>query len=145
MSLLSRVSVQEVEACVALLDKECVALSPQVGSLRIFPLHAGLGTLNQRLYVSKTDTLRPAEQSSTDEEEEGAETPKSSGTRPPKMRRRRRRRVVVTDALAEASFSMPDIRYVVDTGLQVRTVSLREFKSDFYIFYLFLRCVVLFT
>lgn len=121
-------SLQEVEACVALLDKECVALSPQVGSLRIFPLHAELGTLNQRLYNSKPDALRPAEQSSTEEEEEGAEAPEVSATRPARIRkgrRRKRRRVVVTDALAEASFSMPGIRYVVDTGLQLRTVSLR--------------------
>lgn len=126
MSFLSCISVQEVEACVALLDKECVALSPQVGSLRIFPLHAGLGTLNQRLYESKPDPLRPGERSST-EEEESAEAPQGSATRLSRIRKKKkRRRVVVTDALAEASFSMPGIRYVVDTGLQLRTVSLRS-------------------
>lgn len=113
----SSCAVQEIEACVALLEKECVALSPQVGSLRVLPLHAGLGALTQRLYESNPDTGESAESPAG---------PEGSATGAGRAkRRRRRRRVVVTDALAEASFSVPDIRYVVDTGLQVRTVSLQ--------------------
>lgn len=117
-------AVQEIEACVALLEKECVALSPQVGSLRVLPLHAGLGALTQRLYESNPDAgdsaVGPV----------GPEGPEGSATGAGRAKRRRRRRVVVTDALAEASFSVPDIRYVVDTGLQVRTVSLRSSLTD---------------
>lgn len=34
-----------------------------------------------------------------------------------------RRRVVLTDVLGESSFSLNNIRYVIDTGLQLKTVS----------------------
>lgn len=35
-----------------------------------------------------------------------------------------RRRVILTDVLGESSFSLNNIRYVIDTGLQLKTVSL---------------------
>lgn len=117
-------SAQEIEACVALLEKECVALSPQVGSLRVLPLHAGLGALTQRLYESNPDAGDSAEGPV------GPEGPEGSATGAGRAKRRRRRRVVVTDALAEASFSVPDIRYVVDTGLQVRTVYNPQIRAN---------------
>lgn len=96
-----------------MLEKECVALSPQLGPLRILPLHTGLGGLTQRVYESdpNASTLRESDSSEAVESSvTGAGGPK--------------RKVIVTDALAEASFSLPAIRYVIDTGLQLKTVSM---------------------
>uniref|UniRef100_A0A8D3DEB0 Helicase C-terminal domain-containing protein n=1 Tax=Scophthalmus maximus TaxID=52904 RepID=A0A8D3DEB0_SCOMX len=94
-------SAQEVDECASLLEKECVALSPQLGRLRILPLHAGLGGLTQRVY----DPLDPD----------------SSGVK---------RKVVLTDTLSEASFSLPAVRYVVDTGLQLKTVYNPQIRAN---------------
>lgn len=98
----------------ALLEKECVALSPQLSPLRILPLHAGLGGLTQRVYESdpEASTLREFDFKGGD-----SSVPASSGTGI-------KRKVIITDTLAEASFSLPAIRYVIDTGLQLKTVSL---------------------
>ena len=110
--------MQEIEECAALLEKECVALSPQLGSLRILPLHAGLAGLTQRVYESDPDSsaLRGG---GGCEGAEGGSAPGAGG-------RGVRRKVIVTDTLSEASFSLPAVRYVVDTGLQLQTVG-----SDF--------------
>lgn len=35
-----------------------------------------------------------------------------------------RRRVILTDTLGEASFSLSAVRYVIDTGMQLKTVSI---------------------
>uniref|UniRef100_A0A8D3BKU7 Helicase C-terminal domain-containing protein n=1 Tax=Scophthalmus maximus TaxID=52904 RepID=A0A8D3BKU7_SCOMX len=91
-------SAQEVDECASLLEKECVALSPQLGRLRILPLHAGLGGLTQRVY----DPLDPDSS----------------------------RKVVLTDTLSEASFSLPAVRYVVDTGLQLKTVYNPQIRAN---------------
>lgn len=98
----------------ALLEKECVALSPQLGPLRILPLHAGLGGLTQRVFESDLEA-------STQRENDGSEGADSSapGAGAPSFKRK----VIVADILAEASFSLPAIRYVIDTGLQLKTVS----------------------
>lgn len=98
----------------ALLETECVALSPQLGHLKVLPLHAGLGGLTQRVYDSnaETSTLKGNESS------EGVEGSVVTAGGPCI-----RRKVIVTDTLAEASFSLPAIRYVIDTGLQLKTVS----------------------
>ena len=90
-----------MEECSALLEKEAVALSPHLGPLRTLPLHAGLGAASQRVY-----------------EAEAPPPPRGPGGG-----EAGRRRVVLTDTLAEASFSMPGVRYVIDTGLQLKTVS----------------------
>lgn len=99
----------------ALLEKECVALSPQLGPLRILPLHAGLGALAQRVYES--DTEASALKETDGSKSVGSSAPGAGGLGV-------KRKVILTDSLAEASFSLPAIRYVIDTGLQLRTVSL---------------------
>lgn len=99
----------------SLLEKECVALSPQLGPLRILPLHAGLGGSAQRIYESDPD---PSSQRGSDSSEGGRSS--GTGARASVVKRK----VIVTDALAEASFSLPAVRYVIDTGLQLTTVSL---------------------
>lgn len=81
-----------------------MALSPQLGPLRLLPLHAGLAGLTQRVYESDPDP-------SVQKEAGGSEGPAV------------RRRVILTDSLAEASFSLRGVRYVVDTGLQLKAVS----------------------
>ncbi|MEQ2199408.1 hypothetical protein XENOCAPTIV_025591 [Xenoophorus captivus] len=101
-------SSQEVEECLALLEKECVALSPQLGSLRFIQLYSGLGGLTQRVYESDPSTLLK-EGDCFDGVEAGG----------PGVRRK----VILTDALGEASFSQRGIRYVVDSGFQLKTVS----------------------
>lgn len=103
----------------ALLEKECVALSPQLGPLRILPLHAGLGGLTQRVYESdpEASTLR-----------ENNSKKSVLGTGGPGVKRK----VILTDTLAEASFSLPAIRYVIDTGLQLKTVSLCPYMTKYH-------------
>lgn len=98
----------------ALLEKECVALSPQLGPLRILPLHAGLGGLTQRVYESN-------QEASTVRENDSSEGVGGSvlGAAGPGVKRK----VILSDTLGEASFSLPAIRYVIDTGLQLKTVS----------------------
>uniref|UniRef100_A0A669BL81 DEAQ-box RNA dependent ATPase 1 n=1 Tax=Oreochromis niloticus TaxID=8128 RepID=A0A669BL81_ORENI len=91
---------QEIEECAALLEKECVALSPQLGALRLLPLHAGLGGLTQRIYESDPDASALRED------------------------------VILTDALAEASFSLPGIRYVIDMGLQLKNVYNPQIRAN---------------
>lgn len=99
----------------SLLEKECVALSPQLGPLRILPLHAGLGGGAQRIYESDPDPSSPR---GSDGSEGASASAAGAGSSVVK------RQVVVADALAEASFSLPAVRYVIDTGLQLTTVSL---------------------
>ncbi|KAM6901879.1 ATP-dependent RNA helicase DQX1 [Lycodopsis pacificus] len=114
-------SAQETEACVALLEKECVALSPQLGPLRILPLHAGLGGLTQRLYESSPEdsTLRERDRAEVlDGSVLGAG---GQGVK---------RKVILCDTLAEASFSLPAIRYVIDTGLQLKTVYNTQIRAN---------------
>uniref|UniRef100_I3K3Y1 DEAQ-box RNA dependent ATPase 1 n=1 Tax=Oreochromis niloticus TaxID=8128 RepID=I3K3Y1_ORENI len=93
-------NAQEIEECAALLEKECVALSPQLGALRLLPLHAGLGGLTQRIYESDPDASALRED------------------------------VILTDALAEASFSLPGIRYVIDMGLQLKNVYNPQIRAN---------------
>lgn len=104
----------------ALLEKECVALSPQLGPLRILTLHAGLGGLTQRVYESdlEASTLRENDNSKGVD----SSVPGAGGLGV-------KRKVILTDTLAEASFSLSAIRYVIDTGLQLRTVSLCSHMS----------------
>ncbi|XP_062269325.1 ATP-dependent RNA helicase DQX1 [Platichthys flesus] len=115
-------SAQEIEECAALLEKECVALSPQLGSLRIVPLHAGLAGLTQRVYESdpESSTLRGIGGS------EGGEGGSAPGAGGPALKRK----VIVTDTLSEASFSLPSVRYVIDTGLQLKTVYNPQIRAN---------------
>ncbi|XP_034048080.1 ATP-dependent RNA helicase DQX1 isoform X2 [Thalassophryne amazonica] len=109
-------STQEIEECAALLEKECVALSPQLGLLRILPLHAGLGALTQCVYESEPEE-------SVLRENDGSQ---SAGG----CRLAIRRKVVLTSTLAEASFSLPGIRYVIDTGIQLKTVYNPQIRAN---------------
>ncbi|XP_028273484.1 ATP-dependent RNA helicase DQX1 [Parambassis ranga] len=111
-------SAQEIEECVVLLEKECVALSPQLGALRILPLHAGLGGQTQRVYESDPEASTLTEYDSS----EGVD----SSTRGVGFKRK----VILTDTLGEASFSLPGIRYVIDTGLQLKTVYNPQIRAN---------------
>lgn len=113
-------SAQEIEECLALLDKECVALSPQLGALKIVQLHAGLGGLNQRVY--EADPSMKRENDGT----EGVDRSLLGVGGPPGFKRK----VILTDTLAEASFSLPSIRYVVDTGLQLKNVYNPQIRAN---------------
>lgn len=113
-------SAQEIEECLALLEKECVALSPQLGALKIVQLHAGLGGLNQRVYEADPSTKR--ENDGT----EGVDRSLLGAGGPPGFKRK----VILTDTLAEASFSLPSIRYVVDTGLQLKNVYNPQIRAN---------------
>uniref|UniRef100_H2U6Z7 DEAQ-box RNA dependent ATPase 1 n=1 Tax=Takifugu rubripes TaxID=31033 RepID=H2U6Z7_TAKRU len=117
-------SAQETEECVSLLEKECVALSPQLGPLRILPLHAGLGGSAQRIYESDPE---PSSQRGSDSSEGGRSSVTEARASVVK------RRVIVTDALAEASFSLPAVRYVIDTGLQLTTVYNPQIRANSHI------------
>lgn len=114
-------SAQEAEECVSLLERECAALSPQLGPLRILPLHAGLGGLAQRVYESSShgSPLR---------ESGGSEGP--DGSVPGARGQGVTRKVILSDTLAEASFSLPAIRYVIDTGLQLQTVYNTQIRAN---------------
>ncbi|KAM6902479.1 LOW QUALITY PROTEIN: ATP-dependent RNA helicase DQX1 [Xenentodon cancila] len=113
-------SAQEIDECVSLLEKECVALSPQLGPLRFLPLHDGLGALTQRVYESEPD-VPVLKENSSGAVETSAPAAGVAGVR---------RRVVITDALAEASFSLQGIRYVIDTGLQLKTVYNPQIRAN---------------
>ncbi|XP_051907817.1 ATP-dependent RNA helicase DQX1 isoform X2 [Hippocampus zosterae] len=112
-------SAQEIEECATQLEAERVSLSPQLGSLKILPLHAGLGGLTQRVYNADM---------SAHKENEWPEG-KDSATlvvEDPAIQRK----VILTNSLAEASFSLPDIRYVIDTGLQLKTVYNPQIRAN---------------
>ncbi|KAL4658252.1 ATP-dependent RNA helicase DQX1-like [Arapaima gigas] len=104
-------SAQEIVECGALLEKEAVAMSPQLGELKVLQLHSGLGAATQHVY----DT--GAEGQGEEEEEVG--------------RGNIKRRIILTDTLGEASFSVRNIRYVIDTGLQLKTVYNPQVRADF--------------
>ncbi|XP_047425430.1 ATP-dependent RNA helicase DQX1 isoform X2 [Mugil cephalus] len=114
-------SGQEIEDCVTLLENESIALSPQLGSLRILPLHAGLGGLTQRVYESDPKASILSENDSF----EGVES-SVAGTGGMHVKRK----VVITDTLAEASFSLQAIRYVIDTGYQLKTVYNPQIRAN---------------
>ncbi|XP_063745478.1 ATP-dependent RNA helicase DQX1 isoform X2 [Eleginops maclovinus] len=114
-------SAQEAEACAALLEKECVALSPQLGPLRILPLHAGLGGLTQRVYESQQPEASAL--GGNDGSEGGGSVLRASA---PGVKRK----VILCDSLAEASFSLPAIRYVIDTGLQLKNVYNTQIRAN---------------
>uniref|UniRef100_A0A672GNJ8 Helicase C-terminal domain-containing protein n=1 Tax=Salarias fasciatus TaxID=181472 RepID=A0A672GNJ8_SALFA len=105
-------SSQEVEDGLALLEKESLALSPQLGPLRVLPLHAGLGAMTQRIYEAEPEA-------SAAKESDAAATAASV-----------RRKVILTETLGEASFSLPAVRYVVDTGLQLKTVYNPQIRAN---------------
>ncbi|MGH0165765.1 UNVERIFIED_CONTAM: hypothetical protein FKN15_049460 [Acipenser sinensis] len=100
-------SSQEIELCCALIQKESVALSSQLGELVPVPLHSGLGSAVQRVYEPLVERAVPG----------GCW-----------------RRVVLTDALGESSFSLPHIRYVIDTGIQLKTVYNPRIRADSQVF-----------
>ncbi|XP_071377266.1 ATP-dependent RNA helicase DQX1-like [Centroberyx affinis] len=110
-------SAQEIEECASLLEKESVALSPQLGALRTVPLHAGLGGATQRVYDPEPEASLPRETETPD-------CPEGAGGVGVK------RRVVLADTLAEASFSLPGVRYVIDTGLQLKTVYNPQIRAN---------------
>ncbi|XP_013883053.1 ATP-dependent RNA helicase DQX1 isoform X2 [Austrofundulus limnaeus] len=100
---------QEIDECLTLLENESVALSPQLGPLRLLPLHAGLAGLTQRVYDPDPSVQKEA-----------------GGSEGPGVKRR----VILTDSLAEASFSLRGVRYVVDTGLQLKAVYNPQIRAN---------------
>lgn len=73
--------------------------------LRVLPLHTGLGAAAQHVYTADGDEG----QAETKEDEKAG----------PCLRRR----IILSDVLGEASFSLPNLRYVIDTGFELKTVS----------------------
>ncbi|XP_077353171.1 ATP-dependent RNA helicase DQX1 [Festucalex cinctus] len=112
-------SAQEIEACATQLEAECASLSPQLGSLKIIPLHTGLGGLAQRVYNAEVSTHKENDGS------EGKESTTLGGDGAAIQRK-----VILTNSLAEASFSLPAIRYVIDTGLQLKTVYNPQIRAN---------------
>ncbi|RXN13308.1 ATP-dependent RNA helicase DQX1 [Labeo rohita] len=106
-------SVQEIQECHVALEKECVSLSAHLLSLRVIELHVGVGGSLQQLY--DTESTDNKEQ---DEPPDAQETPAQ------------RRRVVLTDVLGEASFSLNNIRYVIDSGVQLKTIYNPQIRAD---------------
>ncbi|XP_062410557.1 ATP-dependent RNA helicase DQX1 [Sardina pilchardus] len=119
-------SAQDIEECAALLEKECVALSPQLGSLRVLPLHSALGGATQHVYDSEVE----GQGSDAEGKAEGGEEAEGGGRLEVTPAPALRRKVVLTDSLGEASFSMPNIRYVIDTGLLLKTVYNPQIRAD---------------
>ncbi|KAG7476577.1 hypothetical protein MATL_G00084260 [Megalops atlanticus] len=111
-------SAQEICECGALLEKESVALSPQLGELKVLLLYSALGGAAQHVY----DTGPEGEQEGQEGERDAQGVPGAAGG--PK------RRVILTDTLGEASFSLNNIRYVIDTGMQLRTVYNPQIRAD---------------
>lgn len=101
---------QEIGKCEALLEKESVALNTQLGILKVLVLHLDLGAATQRVYDTGSEVKESGNQG-------------DSG--------KSRRRVILTDILGEASFTLSNIRYVIDTGLQLKTVSLCPWNFSF--------------
>ncbi|XP_036973682.1 ATP-dependent RNA helicase DQX1 [Acanthopagrus latus] len=114
-------SAQETEECVALLEKECVALSPQLGPLRILPLHAGLDGQTQRVYESDPEASALRKSDGSEGVDSSVLGAGGAGVK---------RKVIITDSLAEASFSLPAVRYVIDTGRQLKTVYNPQIRAN---------------
>ncbi|XP_021458162.2 ATP-dependent RNA helicase DQX1 [Oncorhynchus mykiss] len=112
-------SAQEIDECGFLLQKESVALSPQLGPLRVLHLHTGLGGATQRVYEPEPE--RPSGDTEGSEGLEGPGIGVGMGVR---------RRVILTDTLGEASFSLSAVRYVIDTGMQLKTVYNPQIRAD---------------
>ncbi|XP_058631612.1 ATP-dependent RNA helicase DQX1 isoform X1 [Onychostoma macrolepis] len=105
-------SVQEIQECRATLEKECVSLSAHLLSLRVIELHAGVAGSSQQLY-------------DTENTEDKQNEPPDAQESPTQ-----RRRVILTDVLGEASFSLKNIRYVIDSGVQLRTIYNPQIRAD---------------
>uniref|UniRef100_A0A667X0C0 DEAQ-box RNA dependent ATPase 1 n=1 Tax=Myripristis murdjan TaxID=586833 RepID=A0A667X0C0_9TELE len=114
-------SPQEIAECVSLLEKESVALSPHLGPLRMLPLHAGLGGATQRVYEPEPEASQLKEAEGSDCLEGPLLGVGGLGVK---------RRVILTHTLAEASFSLSGIRYVIDTGLQLKTVYNPQIRAN---------------
>lgn len=81
-------------------------------------LYPGLGALTQRVYESDPEASILKGNETSEGVDGSVVGAKGVGVK---------RKVIITDTLAEASFSLPGIRYVIDTGLQLKTVSLCYF------------------
>ncbi|KAM9793546.1 ATP-dependent RNA helicase DQX1 isoform X1 [Syngnathus typhle] len=113
-------SAQEIDECATQLEAHRASLSPHVGSLKLIPLHTGLGALTQRVYNTEV---------STQKENDGLEG-KDSTTLGVAEEPAIQRKVILTNSLAESSFSLPAIRYVIDTGLQLKTVYNPQIRAN---------------
>ncbi|XP_043400997.1 ATP-dependent RNA helicase DQX1 isoform X2 [Chelonia mydas] len=91
--LLFLASEQEISECCEAIRTEAVALNPGLGPLLALPLHPGVGRAAQKVYEVPEQCSRP-----------------------------QGRRVIVTHWLADSSFSLGTVRYVIDTGLELRSV-----------------------
>ncbi|XP_077478725.1 ATP-dependent RNA helicase DQX1 [Stigmatopora argus] len=112
-------SVQEIEECASQLEAARSGLGPQLGSLRILLLHTGLGGLTQRVYHPEGSTHR--DNDGAEGKDNAILEAEDSDTQ---------RKVILTNGLAEASFSLPAIRYVIDTGLQLKTVYNPQIRAN---------------
>lgn len=91
---------QEVQRCSAALLTESVSLSPSLGSLLPMALLPSAGSSIQSVY----------EASHNDSDYQ--------------------RHVFLTSSMAELSFSLTGIQFVIDTGSEVQSVSINDTKTD---------------
>ncbi|XP_064407786.1 ATP-dependent RNA helicase DQX1-like [Latimeria chalumnae] len=94
-------SEKEVLDCCGTIQTESVALNPQLGELVPFPLHSGTGGAFQRIYEPQEHAGKGY-----------------------------RRKVVVTTSLADSSFSLSNLRYVIDTGMEKTNVYNPRIRAD---------------
>ncbi|XP_029451645.1 ATP-dependent RNA helicase DQX1 [Rhinatrema bivittatum] len=95
-------SEKEISDCCEVIGKEGVALNSALGELFPIPLHPAIGSSAQKMYESLSEQAG----------------------------RGYRRKVVVTDSLAESSFSFPTVRYIVDTGIELKNVYSPRIRAD---------------
>lgn len=95
-------SEKEVRDCCEAIRTEGVALNPVLGELLPIPLHRGAGCSAQKVYEPLP------------ERGEGGY----------------RRKVIITDPLADSSFSLQTLHYVIDTGVELKNVYNPRIRAD---------------
>ncbi|KAM4611208.1 ATP-dependent RNA helicase DQX1-like [Discoglossus pictus] len=97
-------SEKEVFRCSSVLLTESIALSPSLGGLLVMAVLPSSGSGVQVVYEDPQNTAGP------------------------------QRRVYLSQSLAELSFSLPGIRYVIDTGNELQTVYNPRIRADSQLF-----------
>ncbi|XP_069488466.1 ATP-dependent RNA helicase DQX1 [Ambystoma mexicanum] len=99
-------SEKEIIDCCEAIRTEGVALNPVLGEILPIPLHQGAGSSAQKVYEPLP------------ERGEGGY----------------RRKVVITDSLADSSFSLGTLRYIIDTGVELKNVYSPRIRADSQVF-----------
>ncbi|XP_043919985.1 putative pre-mRNA-splicing factor ATP-dependent RNA helicase DHX32 [Protopterus annectens] len=92
---------KEIHDCCDAVKTEGVALNPLLGELTPIPLHSGMGGAVQKIY----EAFEPGEKGY-------------------------RRKVIISNSLADSSFSVGNIQYVIDTGFEQKNVYNPRIRAD---------------